>query len=153
MGKKVTRKQPLSDLAKHAIRKRLVDRKGATDHLQFMQTYIRIRTEIHDGAKICAERSGMSLASFCAQAIGRAVMNWRDPITGARVIDGLLQDMKDSKWEGWVCTHGSHPTVHAFECPHKEKATHQAEMYHEAKDLWGWQDLTDSVPDPSPEEF
>jgi len=109
---------------------------------KYKSVSVRFPPDIHEACKICADRLGMSLSAFVIQAASYRVRNWRDPITGTRVIEPLA-DRKDSmRWEGWVCHHGSHASMPAIECTHRAKKVHQQEMEHEELHIWGYQDLT-----------
>lgn len=143
------RKPKLTHSDKLAVMARVLN----GDHTARTGSYVRMPTDLHEAAKICADRLSMSLNAFIVQAVSYRVRNWRDPVTGARVIEHIQKRLPTLKWEGWTCTHGSHGPLDAADCPQRESRHHQQQMIHEELGLYqGWQDLTSEDPYSAPQQ-
>ena len=99
-------------------------------------------TALKDAAQLCADTIGQSLSQFISQAVAQRIRNWRDPLSGKPMAGTERGQMgsDDSKWDGWLCIHGSHEgaLLEARDCPHRDKKVHQDMMVFEATGQRGW---------------
>lgn len=110
----------------------------ASDRDEIVRTTVRIPRHIVEDAKACARTVNMSLNAWVCTAVAQRNRKWRHPSTGERLTDQMSEQRAESKWDGWVCTHGSHAVMPAAECPARDKQVHRQEMVHEATGQVGW---------------
>ena len=104
-------------------------------------TYVSMPPRIHRAAQACADSIGQSLSAFIVQAVAQRIRNWRDPITGEKVVVEQLEGDEEAKWQGWECTHGSHgEAIPAMECESREESAHQKQMVNWETGEEGWRE-------------
>lgn len=89
----------------------------------YVTTTVRLPVELHAAARASADSVYQSLNQFVVQAVAQRVRNWRDPVSGKRVVRQKVESVLD----GWVCLHGVHGTpTPAGECEHQAIGAHRA---------------------------